>query len=223
MDTEATSREAHALKKFDKRIEQQSWLSTFSKADITAAQESDAGIAKVRNWVQDDHKPTTAELEVESAEVKTIVGRWRLLSLKDNVLIRTVQTAQKTVLKQVILPSSLRLDVLHQLHDLRVTGHIGIQRTVARVKRRFYWPRLALDLARWCANCEHCAGRKGKPRPVRQPMQTFDVGAPLERISIDILDTHKVMRQQNRYVLVVSDYFTKWTDAFPLRKHTARA
>jgi hypothetical protein len=47
------------------------------------------------------------------------------------------------------------------------------------------------------------------------------VGAPFERIALDILDTHKVTAKGYRYILVVADYFTKWTDAFPLRKHTA--
>ena len=43
-----------------------------------------------------------------------------------------------------------------------------------------------------------------------------------DRITIDILDTHKVIEQQNWYVLVALDYFTKWTDTYALRKHTTR-
>ncbi len=39
---------------------------------------------------------------------------------------------------------------------------------------------------------------------------------------MDILDTHRTTPQGYRYILVVSDYFSKWTDAFPLRRHTAR-
>ena len=46
-------------------------------------------------------------------------------------------------------------------------------------------------------------------------------GAPFERIAIDILDTRKLTSRKFQYVLVVSDYFTKYTDAFPLRRHTA--
>ena len=99
---------------------------------------------------------------------------------------------------------------------------MGIQRTILRVKERFYWPGLALDVARWCTKCEKCAGRKGKPHPSKLPLTQFPVGAPFDRIAIDILDTHKVTRAGNRYIMVVSDYFSKWTDAYPLRNHTAR-
>ena len=41
-------------------------------------------------------------------------------------------------------------------------------------------------------------------------------------MDLNSLDTHRVMLQQNRYVLVVTDYFTKWMDAYPLKKHTTR-
>ena len=37
---------------------------------------------------------------------------------------------------------------------------------------------------------------------------------------MDILDTHQRTAKCNRYMLVVSDYFTKYTDAFPLHQHT---
>ena len=221
-ELDVTPRERHTLQKLDTQIDQQRWLEFLTDADLAAAQVADPGLAKVRGWLLEGRKPTKAEIEPESAEVKALAGRWRLLSLQNDVVSRTIVPRPGKVILQKVLPQALRVDVLHQLHDLRVTGHLGIQRTVERVKQRFYWPGLSLDVARWCASCEQCAGRKGKPRPRKQPMQTFDVGAPFERISIDILDTHKVTRQQNRYVLVVTDYFTKWTDAFPLKRHTAR-
>ena len=56
------------------------------------------GLAKVWDWVREDHKPTTAELEVESSEVKTLVGRWCLLSQKRDILTCTAHTPQKSVL-----------------------------------------------------------------------------------------------------------------------------
>ena len=52
-------------------------------------------------------------------------------------------------------------------------------------------------------------------------MQTLPTGAPFERIAMDILDTRKLTSRNFQYVLVISDYFTKFTDAFPLRRHTA--
>ena len=116
---------------------------------------------------------------------------------------------------QLVLPAALRSEVLHQLHDLKVVGHLGIQRTVARVQQRFYWPGCSLDVARWCAACPQCCARKGKPGSGRVPM-TVKACAPFDRIAMDMLDTHRTTSKGNRYILVVSDYFNKWTEAFPL-------
>jgi len=131
------------------------------------------------------------------------------------------EETRKEVL-QIVLPAPLRENVLHNLHDLRIVGHLGIQRTISRVKSRFYWPGLALDVTRWCAKCPECAERKGKPNPRKRPLTQLPTGAPFDRIAMDILDTHKPTAKGYRYVLVISDYFSKYSRAFPLRKHTAK-
>ena len=110
--------------------------------------------------------------------------------------------------------------MLRQLHNLRVVGHQGVARTLARVQQRFYWPGYALDVARWCAACPNCAIHKGLPKPARVPMVHKPAGAPFERVALDIMDTLVTSTHGNRYILVVSDYFTKWCDAFPMWTHT---
>ena len=39
---------------------------------------------------------------------------------------------------------------------------------------------------------------------------------PLERIAIDITGPFPVTDDGNRYIVVVSDYFSKWTEAYPV-------
>ena len=52
-------------------------------------------------------------------------------------------------------------------------------------------------------------------------MINITTGAPFDMVAMDILDTKITTKHDHRYILVISDYFTKWTDAFPLRRHTA--
>ncbi|VDI82433.1 Hypothetical predicted protein [Mytilus galloprovincialis] len=48
----------------------------------------------------------------------------------------------------------------------------------------------------------------------RAPLGNYNVGAPMERIAIDILGPLPKTRQGNRYCLVLTDCFSKWTDAY---------
>ena len=53
-------------------------------------------------------------------------------------------------------------------------------------------------------------------------MQTVQVGYPMERLATDILGEFPETEHQNRYILVVSDYFSKWTEAFPMPNMEAK-
>ena len=72
------------------------------------------------------------------------------------------------------------------------------------------------DVASWCRKCVPCQLRKRPQKSLRSPMQQYIVGAPLERIAIDILGPLPETHDGNRYVLVVGDYFSKWIDAFAM-------
>ena len=211
-----------AMKKLDKDIKTLPWLRDFTQQDVAAAQRADPNLKPIIQWLENGEKPNKQDLAPLSEETKALAARLSTMNIKEDLLYKTGMTSRLgRPVTQLVLPNQLRELVLHQLHDLRVAGHLGIQRTIARVQERFYWPGLSIDVARWCAACSTCAGRKGKPGPGRVPMQSLPTGAPFERIAVDILDTRKVTTRKFQYVLVITDYFTKFTDAFPLRRHTA--
>lgn len=62
----------------------------------------------------------------------------------------------------------------------------------------------------------HVPRRGVPPRKQRAAMKKYTVGLPMERIALDILGPLPVTDYGNRYILVVSDYFTKWVEAFPM-------
>lgn len=55
------------------------------------------------------------------------------------------------------------------------------------------------------------------------PLQQYNVGAPLERIAVDILGPLPRTNKGNRYLLVVGDYFSKWSEAIPIKDQEAIA
>ena len=49
------------------------------------------------------------------------------------------------------------------------------------------------------------------------------VSGKFERVAIDLLDVSVISTKGYKYILVVCDYFTKYTEAYPLKDKTARS
>ena len=73
------------------------------------------------------------------------------------------------------------------------------------------------DISKWCRECLLCQRRKSPQRKPRSPMQQYLVGAPMERIALDILGPLPESHDGNKYILVIGDFFSKWTDAWPMK------
>ena len=52
-------------------------------------------------------------------------------------------------------------------------------------------------------------------------MKTYNVGAPMERIAINVMGPLPIIDRENKYVLVISDYFTKWTESSAMSNQEA--
>jgi hypothetical protein len=61
-----------------------------------------------------------------------------------------------------------------------------------------------------------CASKKSPHKKPRAPMKQYIVSAPWERMAIDILGPLPRSEDGNPYLMVVEDYFTKWTEAIPI-------
>ena len=52
-------------------------------------------------------------------------------------------------------------------------------------------------------------------------MQQFNVGAPSERIAIDIAGPFPMSERGNRYLLVAMDYLTNWPEVYAIPNQEA--
>ena len=72
-------------------------------------------------------------------EVCSLMSRRSSLRIINDKLYWEVDIQSQGTIKVLALPKALLNEVLHHLHDLHVTGHMEIRRTLLHVKQRFYW------------------------------------------------------------------------------------
>ena len=97
-------------------------------------------------------------------------------------------------------------------------GHFGKTKTLANVKRRFIWFGMHKAVDIYCRQCDTCAKYKTDGKKRRSDLRTQVTGVPMERVCIDIVGPFPESTSGNKYALVVTDYFTKFVEIYPLSK-----
>lgn len=117
---------------------------------------------------------------------------------------------------QTVIPPDLRRSVFQQLHDR--SGHLGYAKTFQKIQERVYWPSYSADIKFWVKGCPQCQYRNAPPTNTKAPVVPIQTSRPFQKISWDIMGPLPPSSRGNRYILVVTDLFTKWVEAFPLKE-----
>lgn len=106
------------------------------------------------------------------------------------------------------------------LHSDLISGHLGVNRKIAKVRQRFYLVGIKQDVSKFCQGCIQCQSSNPSTSTPKAPMKQCIVGAPIERVYL-VGPPYKTPRGKS-YILVIANYFTRWTEAFALPNIEAR-
>ena len=141
-------------------------------------------------------------------------SQWDQLLFKDGVLCcKWESDIGDQTINQVVLPDSLWQTAFEAHHSHTTASHRGVRKTLSGLQSRYYWPGPTSVVDRLMASCHVCGSKKMWGKQQWAPLKQNAVGAPMERISIDILGPLPEIPQKNKFILVVNDYFTKWTES----------
>jgi len=110
--------------------------------------------------------------------------------------------------------------ILFMCHDHPTGGHFGVDATYNKIKERFYWAGMKTDIKNYIKKCDACQRRGQKGGETF--LHPIKVTGPFERIGIDFVGPLTRTRKRNKYILVITDYLTKWPEAKAMREATAK-
>ena len=98
-----------------------------------------------------------------------------------------------------MVPKGLQRTVLEAMHGAAGSGHFGVAKTLRCLRQMFYWGQSQRDVEDFCRRCDPCTARKGPPGRSHAPLQQFLVGAPMERVAVDVVGPLPRSDGGNRY------------------------
>lgn len=180
---------------------------------IRQNQLDDSNMGPVLVAIEDKQsRPEWASIATKAPVYKTLWRCWDRLQVHSGILYRR-WIDDETEELQLIVPETKRNDVMRFHHDIPSAAHLDAKRTLERIKRTFYWPAMKHAVTEYCRQCDACAARKPSYSQNKSPLGSCQVGGPMEKVAVDVLGPLPMTRQGNRFILVIVDTFTKWTEA----------
>ncbi|PNF33868.1 hypothetical protein B7P43_G07231 [Cryptotermes secundus] len=177
----------------------------------------DTDIGPILREVENGQRQKWQDIADRSPTYKSYWAQWKSLAVRNGVLERDWESATgRRQVAQIIIPRSRVKDVLSELHGGPSGGHFGVNKTLNKVRQRFYWLQARTDIEKWCRQCDTCAASRGPRTRNRGQMHQYKIGAPFERVAIDIAGPFPRSYQGNRCLLIAMDYFTKWPEMYAI-------
>ena len=197
------------------------FLPSFS--DIREKQLNDEIVGLLLRAKENKDKPSEGTIRAMNPHARRLFQLWDQLLIKQGCLYRAyVRSVDGSSFLQLVAPKSLTENIMKDLHEGVTGGHLGEDKTLHRVRERFYWPGYHSDVCHWVKTCGRCAARKTPAPKRRAPLQNIAVGAPMQLVAVDILGPFPTSGLGNSYILTAGDYFTRWMEAYPIPNQEAR-
>ncbi|KAG1941678.1 retrotransposable element [Pimephales promelas] len=191
-----------------------------SNNDIADMQNSDTALKTFLHHLSDptNHPLTLADLAADPC-LKRLHDIKHMLRVTDNILW---YKPDDTTMPRLVVPQSLRGEMLRFAHDAPCAGHHGVRATYKTLKQVAYWPCMQKHVAEYIKECLICCQFQPANPHHRAPLQRRKVTFPWSDLQIDWVGPLPRSTRGNKYFLTVVCQFTKWVECLPAPNDTAQ-
>lgn len=100
------------------------------------------------------------------------------------------------------------------IENIHKIAHLGINKTVMRIRTLMYWPGMSSEIADFVGRCPIC--QMFQNNKIKEPLLQSEVPIyPSERLGMDIGE------YKSNVFLAVEEYYSRWLEIMPLKNKSS--
>ena len=159
----------------------------------------------------------------DSRFMKQILGNCRLDDRGH--LVIDLRGADGQMRSALVVPKTMRFELLRAAHSSRFAGHSGADKTLLRLRQNYWWPGMANEVSDFVKTCKSCEAVKDPPKmhANKEPLRPMPIAdRPNERLHADLFQPGGMSGKGNKYILVLTDAFSKWVELVAIPRKDAQ-
>ena len=184
---------------------------------FASAQRNDPSLKHLLHWITRGTASSSQELQGLTRTTWKLAQEFRTLEVVNDILCREFIHKGGSSHYQLLIPASLVPQILKSIHSSPTGGHLGVFKTVKKVRERFYWPGFQ-EL--FINRCEQCQKGANPPTTYRHSLVQWTPSYHFHHIGIDFMGPLP-SSNGNQHILLIGDHFSKWYEAIPFPDQTA--
>ena len=162
--------------------------------------------------------------EIESTGMNELVrGQEKYRKQKNLLMIHVTGQPEDVQYWRVVVPDDLDVKSLlvSELHSVPYAAHPGVQRTIGKVRRYFWWKGMAGDIREYVESCPTCQLEKTDHTLKKGNLQSLAIPeAKWQEVSVDFVTDLPTASEGEDSIMTVVDRATKMVHLIPCKKTT---
>ena len=172
-----------------------------------------------------------AQMQLEDETLESCINATKLNSTNTNSVwmlykdclhrIRQLKRRKEKSI-QLVLPLKLREDIMTAYHDELLAGHCGYFKTAHKIAQWYWWPNMYKDIKEWVKSCTTCQQYGKVHKHNEGKLVPIVATRPFQIMGMDIMEIKgSQTKSGNNAIVVFTDYFTKWVEAYAIPNQQA--